>query len=82
MIKQMYIYASEIVHSHIKYDVFLAMDSFILTISQIKMDMFAKHKCTRWQQSPNLLSFRVSINITRSLTLVSFERVSLVEYAS
>ena len=42
-----------------------------------------KHKCPRWQQSPKLaiFSIKVTIKVRRSLTLVSFEKVSLVEYA-
>ena len=44
-----------------------------------KMVVFVKHKCPRWQQSSKLAIF--SIKVTRSLTLVSFERISLVEYA-
>ena len=37
----------------------------------------------RWQQSPKfvIFSIKVTVNVTRSLTLVLIERVSLVEYA-
>ena len=39
--------------------------------------------CPRQQQSPKLAIFRIKITVkvTRSLAMVSFERVSLVEYA-
>ena len=40
-----------------------------------------KHKCPKWQLSQKLLFIKVMVKVTRSLTLVSFERVSLVEHA-
>ena len=45
--------------------------------------MFVKHECPQQQQSPKLtiFSIKVTIKVTRSLTLVSFEWVSSVEYA-
>ena len=45
--------------------------------------MFVKHKCPRWLQMPKLtiFSIKVTVKVTRSLTLVSFERVSLFDYA-
>ena len=46
--------------------------------------MFVKHECSRRQQLKDQIGFfsiKVTVKVTRSLTLVSFERVSLVEYA-
>ena len=38
--------------------------------------------CPRWQQSPkSYFSFKVKVKVTKSVTLLSFERASLVEYA-
>ena len=39
------------------------------------------HECPRWQQSWKLATFSIKVTWSRSLTLVSIERVSLVEYA-
>ena len=48
-----------------------------------KMVVFVKHECTRQQQNPKLaiFSIKVTVKVTRSLTLLSFERVSIVDYA-
>ena len=48
-----------------------------------KRGVFVKHECSWWQQSPKLVIFsiKVTVKVTRSFTLVSFERVSFVEYA-
>ena len=44
--------------------------------------VFVKHwLCPRQQQSPKKAIFSAKVKVTRSLTLVSFERASLVEYA-
>ena len=46
--------------------------------------VFVKHwLCPRRQQSPKkaILIAKVKVKVTRSLTLVSFERASLLEYA-
>ena len=34
-----------------------------------------------WEQGSKLVIFRIEVKVTRSFTLVSFERVSFVEYA-
>ena len=44
-----------------------------------KTGLFVKHECPQGQQSPKLAI--ISLKVTRSLTLVPFERVSLVKYA-
>ena len=50
-----------------------------------KTDVFVKHKCPQRQQSQSpkwtIFSIKVTVKVTRSLTLVSLEKVSLVEYA-
>ena len=48
-----------------------------------ELGVFVKQECTRQQQSPKLAIFciKVTVKVTRLLTLVSFERVSLVDYA-
>ena len=44
--------------------------------------MFVKHYAPATAKSENnILSVKVKVNVTRSLTLVSFERASLMEYA-
>ena len=47
-----------------------------------KPSVFVKHECPRRQQSQKfaILRTKVTIKVTRSLTLVSFDKVSLVEY--
>ena len=45
-----------------------------------KTAVFLKHECPRWQQSPKLAILSTKVKATRSLTLVSLERVSLVEW--
>ena len=45
------------------------------------MGVFVKHKCPQQQQSPKLAIFSIKVMVTRLLTLVLYERVSLVEYA-
>ena len=48
-----------------------------------KTGAFVKHERPRRQKSQKLaiFSMKVMVKVTRSLILVSFERVSLVEYA-
>ena len=48
-----------------------------------KTGLFVKHECPWWQRSPKLAIFSINftVKVTRSVTLVSFERLSLVEYA-
>ena len=48
-----------------------------------KRGALVKHECPWRQQSPNvaIFSVKVTVKVRRSLTLVSFERISLVEYA-
>ena len=48
-----------------------------------KTGVFVKHQMPRRQQSQKLpiSSIKVTVKVTRSLTLVSFDRVLLVEYA-
>ena len=48
-----------------------------------KMGVVVKHECLRRQQSTKLaiFSIKVTVKVTKSLTLVSFSGVSLVEYA-
>ena len=65
------------------------LDIWGMTFSQghyIPLDkiqgVFVKHYapgCNKVQKA--IFSFKVEIKVTRSLTLVSFERASLVEYA-
>ena len=45
-----------------------------------KTGVFVKQECPQWQQSPKLaiFSIKVMVKVTRSLTFVSFKRVSLV----
>ena len=46
-----------------------------------KNGVFMKHECPQLQQSPKWAILCIKVTVTRSLTLVSFERVSLCEYA-
>ena len=48
--------------------------------NKYKTGVFVKHECPRREQSPKfaIFSIKVPVKITRSLTLVSFEKVSLV----
>ena len=57
--------------------------TYIRVYKDNKTGVFVKHECPQWQQSPKLAIFSIKdmVKVTRSLTLVSFKRVSLVEYA-
>ena len=48
-----------------------------------KTGVFAKHECPRWKRSPKLaiFSIKVTVKVSMSLILASFERVALVQYA-
>ena len=41
------------------------------------MGVFVKYECPQWQQSPKLtiFSIKVTVKVTRSVTLMSFEKV-------
>ena len=52
--------------------------------SKNNQGVFVKHysmPSTATKSKKAIISFKVKVKVTRSLTLVSFERVSLVEYA-
>ena len=51
-------------------------------IHHTKLRCVCETLCPRWQICPKtIFSFKVEVKVTRLLTLVSFERASLVEYA-
>ena len=49
----------------------------------LKQDVYVKHQCPLQQQSPKTAIFieKVIVKVTSSLTLVPFERLSLIEHA-